>query len=65
MKSLIYETLVESEKNLLARVITAANVEQFRYWLSSESVFLSDKCEMCLKVVGGNNYIFMSFTCEK
>ena len=34
---------------------------------SPESGFFgfSDKCEMCLKVVGGSNYIFMSLTSEK
>ena len=34
---------------------------------SAESGFFrfSDKCEMCLKVLGGNNYFFMPFTSEK
>ena len=35
--------------------------------LSTESGFFgsSDKCEMCLKIVGGNNYIFyVIYKCE-
>ena len=31
------------------------------YNICSVGVFFSDKCEMCLKVVGGNNYISAKF----
>ena len=34
-------------------------------WSESGVFGFNDKCEMCLKVVGENNYFFMSFTSEK
>ena len=42
-------------------IVECQRVKLVKVKVSPESGFLgfSDKCEMCLKVVGGNNYIFM------